>query len=159
MGGWLLEKNPLQHWQLKPTLVSHLAFQSGALQTELFPPLNSYVYHYQGEHSHRYTYTDTQVNTATDIHTQTHKDSYTPVGHGLDEDRSVLGQTSLASSLGGIVHSERVVAINTHSRHAIPWASGSYSKQFLLYLSFKMLKYSPTIPHNYDICTRLGIKN
>ena len=72
---------------------------------------------YLGEHSHRYTYTE--------IHT--HKDNYTPVGHGLDEDRSVLGHTSLASGLGGVVHSEWVVAINTHSWHAIPWASGSYS--------------------------------
>ena len=40
-GRWLWEKNPLPHWELKPTSVLCLAFQSDTLPTELSPPLTS----------------------------------------------------------------------------------------------------------------------
>lgn len=48
-----------------------------------------------------------------------HVVSCVPVGHGFNEDRSVLLKHNLAGSLGDIVHSPHIIAIHSHHHHTI----------------------------------------
>lgn len=59
---------------------------------------------------------------------------FSPVGHGLDEERLIFGHGSAASFLGGVVDGEHVVAVHADGQHAVTrpaggWQTGETNKK------------------------------